>query len=81
MGKLSEAQEILQKAVAILPNNSLRQRMVGNVAVLNNDLDAAERAYGKVLERHRGSSLRIIDDYTNLSVSCSTGGTPMAQKW
>jgi FimV-like protein len=41
--------------------------MVGDVAVRNNDLDAAERAYGKVLERHRGSSLRVVDDYTNLT--------------
>jgi len=67
MGKLAEAQEILQKAAVISPNNSTRQRMVGDIAVRNDDLDAAERAYGKVLERHRGSSLRIIDDYTNLS--------------
>ena len=67
MGKLTEAQEILQKAAVISPNNSTRQRMVGDIAVRNDDLDAAERAYGKVLERHRGSSLRIIDDYTNLS--------------
>ena len=67
LGKLAEAQETLQRAAAISPNNSTRQRMVGDVAVRNNDLDAAERAYGKVLERHRGSSLRVIDDYTNLT--------------
>ena len=67
MGKLTEAQEILQKAASISPNNSMRQRMVGDVAVRNDDLDAAERAYNRVLERHRGSSLRIIDDYTNLT--------------
>ncbi|WP_301102188.1 response regulator [Propionivibrio sp.] len=67
MGKLAEAQEILQLAAEISPNNSLRQRMVGDVAVRNDDLDSAERAYGKVLERHRGSSLKIIDDYTNLT--------------
>ena len=41
--------------------------MVGDVAARNNDLLTAERAYGKVLERRRGSSLRNIDDYTNLS--------------
>ena len=67
MGKLAEAQETLQKASAISPNNSLRQRMVAEIAVRNDDLDAAERAYSKVLERHRGSSLRVIDDYTNLT--------------
>ncbi|MFZ4535226.1 response regulator, partial [Propionivibrio sp.] len=67
MGKLVEAQEVLLKATQISPNNSIRQRMVGDVAVRNDDLDAAERAYGKVLERHRGSSLKVIDDYTNLT--------------
>ena len=67
MGKLNEAQEILQKAAEISPNNSLRQRMVADVAVRNDDLDTAERAYSKVLERHRGSSLKVIDDYTNLT--------------
>jgi len=67
MGKLAEAQETLQKASAISPNNSLRQRMVADIAVRNDDLDVAERAYSKVLERHRGSSLKIIDDYTNLT--------------
>ena len=67
LGKLEEAQETLQAAATISPNNSARQRMVGDVAVRNNNLDVAERAYGKVLERHRGSSLRVIDDYTNLT--------------
>ena len=67
MGKLSEAQEALLKAAEISPNNSVRQRMVGDVAVRNDDLDVAERAFGKVLERHRGSSLKVIDDYTNLT--------------
>ncbi len=65
-GRLQEAQDILQKAAAISNNNTLRQRAIGDLAVRNNDLETAERAYGKVLERHRGSSLRSIDDYTNL---------------
>lgn len=67
MGKVEEAQEILLRAVAISPNNSVRQRMVGDVAARNNDLRTAEKAYGKVLERRRGSSLKSIDDYTNLA--------------
>lgn len=67
LGKLPEAQKILLQAAAISPNNSARQRMVGNVAVRNNDLEAAERAFSKVLERHRGASLKNLDDYANLS--------------
>ena len=80
-GKLAKAQEMLQKAAAISPNNSLRQRLVGDVAVRNNDLDAAERAYGKVLERRRGSSLRAVDDYTNLTrVMLDRGHTEGARR-
>ena len=80
-GNFAQAQNVLQKAAAISPNNSLRQRMVGDVAVRNDDLDAAERAYGKVLDRHRGSSLRIIDDYTNLTrVMLDKGKTEGARK-
>jgi CheY-like chemotaxis protein/predicted negative regulator of RcsB-dependent stress response len=67
MGELPQAQDILQRASVISPNNSLRQRLVGDIAVRNGDLETAERAYGKVLERHRGSTLKVIDDYTNLS--------------
>lgn len=67
MGKLREAQEALQSAAMISPNNTARQRMVGDVAARNQDFQAAERAYGKVLERRRGSSLNNIDDYSNLA--------------
>ena len=67
MGKLPQAQEVLLRAAAISPKNSSRQRLVGDVAVRNDDLLTAEKAYGKVLERRRGSTLSHIDDYTNLS--------------
>jgi CheY-like chemotaxis protein len=66
-GELTRAQELLQKASGISPNNSFRQNAVGDIAVRNEDLGAAEHAYGKVLERRRGSSLRAIDDYANLT--------------
>jgi FimV-like protein len=80
MGRLKEAQEVLVKAAAISPNNSVRQRLVGDVAVRNEDLDVAERAYGKVLERHRGSSLKVIDDYANLTrVMIGKGRTDAAK--
>lgn len=66
-GKLEEAQAALQRAADISPNNTVRQRMVGDIAARNRDLLGAEKAYGKVLERHRGSSLKTVDDFTNLS--------------
>ena len=67
LGQLDAAQAVLQQAAAISPNNALRQRIVGDVAMRNGDLTVAEKAYSKVLERHRGSSLKQVDDYANLS--------------
>lgn len=67
MGQLEAAQKVLQEAAVISPNNAMRQRIVGDVAMRNGDLDVAEKAYGKVLERHRSSSLKQVDDYANLS--------------
>ncbi|WP_313952478.1 response regulator [Accumulibacter sp.] len=81
MGKLPEAQEALQAAAMISPNNSTRQRMVGDVAARNMDFLAAEKAYGKVLERRRGSSLNNIDDYSNLArVMLDLGHTDGAKR-
>ncbi|MDS4015678.1 MAG: response regulator [Candidatus Accumulibacter sp.] len=81
LGKPGEAQKVLQQAAAISPNNSLRQRLVGDMATRNNDLTTAERAYGKVIERRRGSSLKSIDDYTNLArVMLERGATEGARR-
>lgn len=66
-GKLHQAQEALQRAADASPLNTVRQRLVGDVAARNKDLPAAEKAYGKVIERSRGSSLRTVDDFANLS--------------
>jgi tetratricopeptide (TPR) repeat protein len=66
-GKLQAAQQALQRAADASPHNTLRQRLVGDVAARNKDLIGAEKAYGKVIERSRGSSLRTVDDFANLS--------------
>lgn len=66
-GRLQDAQAVLQKAAEASPHNTLRQRMVGDVAARNYDLLVAEKAYGKVIERSRGSTLRSVDDYANLA--------------
>ena len=80
-GELTRAQELLQKASGISPHNSFRQGAVGDIAARNEDLDAAEQAYGKVLERRRGSSLRAIDDYANLTrVMLDRGHTQGARR-
>jgi tetratricopeptide (TPR) repeat protein len=66
-GKLEEAQHTLQRAADASPHNTVRQRLVGDVAARNKDLLSAEKAYGKVIERSKGSSLRTVDDFANLS--------------
>lgn len=66
-GKLLEAQQTLQRAADASPHNTVRQRLVGDVAARNKDLLTAEKAYGKVIERSKGSSLRTVDDFANLS--------------
>ncbi|HLO61844.1 MAG TPA: response regulator [Azonexus sp.] len=66
-GRLEEAQQALQRAADASPHNTLRQRMVGDVAARNKDMLTAEKAYSKVIERSKGSSLRTVDDFANLS--------------
>ena len=79
-GHAVEAQETLQEAARRAPNNSQRQRLVGDLALQNKDLEVAERAFGKVLERHRGSSLCSVDDYTSLSKVQLEKGRPEAAR-
>ena len=66
-GRLQSAQQALQRGADASPHNTVRQRLVGDVAARNKDFRAAEKAYGKVIERNRGSSLRTVDDFVNLS--------------
>lgn len=66
-GDAEGAQQALEAAASISPNNTLRQRLVGDIAMRNGDFVAAENAYATVVDRNRGSSLRGIDDYANLS--------------
>ena len=66
-GKLVEAQHALSDAASISPHNTVRQRVVGDIAARNGDLPTAERAYQTALNRTRGSSISSTDDYANLS--------------
>lgn len=66
-GRLVDAQRVLQKAADASPHNTIRQRLVGDTAARNKDLLGAEKAYAKVIDRSRGSSLRTVDDFANLS--------------
>ncbi|MFZ2266355.1 MAG: tetratricopeptide repeat protein [Azonexus sp.] len=66
-GRLVDAQQVLQRAADASPHNTIRQRLVGDTAARNKDLLGAERAFAKVIDRSRGSSLRTVDDFANLS--------------
>lgn len=66
-GMLEEAQDALERATRRSPSNSLRMRRMGDLASRNHDYDTAAQAYRRVLERHRGSAVNTVDDYTNLS--------------
>lgn len=80
MGQPEQAQQVLENAAAISPNNSIRQRLVGDIAVRNQDLDTATKAYGRVLARHQGSSISTVDDYANLGRTLVTTGQQEAAR-
>jgi DNA-binding response OmpR family regulator len=65
--KTQEAQDTLSKAVAASPYTMHRQKQMGEVAMRNNDLEAAEQAFANVVERGKTSYFREPDDYSNLS--------------
>lgn len=79
-GDSAAAQKALVIAAEMSPHNTLRQRIVGDIAVRNGDLAVAEKAYQTTLNRTRGSSLATVDDYANLSrVLLDTGKVAMAR--
>jgi hypothetical protein len=81
MGKLAEAQsKCCCRQRRSLPTTRRDSGWWRDLAMRNNDLQTAEKAYGKVLDRRRGSTLSNIDDYTNLSrVLLDSGQTDGAQ--
>jgi DNA-binding response OmpR family regulator len=79
-GQLAEAQQALQRAADASPHNTLRQRTVGDIALRNHDFLAAEKAFGKVIERSHGSSLQTVDDFANLSRTLIARGDPEAAR-
>ena len=64
---MADAQHSLQRGADASPHNTVRQRLVGDVAARNKDFLAAEKAYSRVMDRSRGSTLRNMDDFANLS--------------
>ena len=67
LDQLAEAQETLQVAAEISPKAVLRQQMLGEVALLNKDDQAAEAAFTKAVKHGRHSVYKHPSNYANLA--------------
>ncbi len=65
--KNERAQQVLERAVAASPLIAHRQKEMGQLAMRNGDMEAAEKAFESVVERGKTSFFRSTDDYANLS--------------
>ncbi len=66
-GNAAAAQETLARAVVVSPYTLHRQKQMGELALRNDDLETAEKAFAAVVERGRTSFFREPDDYVRLS--------------
>jgi len=65
--KNDRAQQVLERAVAASPLIAHRQKEMGQLAMRNGDMEAAEKAFESVVTRGKTSFFRSADDYANLS--------------
>ncbi|MES9852574.1 MAG: response regulator [Candidatus Thiodiazotropha sp. L084R] len=63
----SEAQEILNDAVKISPKAVLRQQMLGEISLLNQDDQTAESAFSSAVKHGRHSVYKHPSNYANLA--------------
>ena len=62
-----EAQEVLQRAVALSPKAILRQKALGELAMKNGDNDSAEQALSQAVKLGRNSVYKAPDMHANLA--------------
>jgi len=65
--KPERAQQVLERAITASPNTLHRQKEMGQLAMRNGDMETAEQAFSKVVERGKTSFFRVADDFANLS--------------
>ncbi|MFT5534200.1 MAG: DNA-binding NarL/FixJ family response regulator/Flp pilus assembly protein TadD [Burkholderiaceae bacterium] len=65
-GKFTEAQQVLESAVAISPNALQRLRKLGEVALETGDVVTAEKAFQQVVSKARYSEFRDPEDHVRL---------------
>lgn len=67
LGDAKSAQQVLESAIAQSPKAILRQKAMARLAYANTDLDAAEKAYRRIIKMGRGSIYKSADDYSGLA--------------
>lgn len=79
-GDFINAQRILEKCHEISPYNLERQRLFGNIALKNGDVETAQKIFGMVLKQSKDSSLRTAEDFSNLAeINLKKGNTDHQQ--
>jgi tetratricopeptide (TPR) repeat protein len=79
-GAHQDAQAVLARAVQVSPS-AQRHRTLGHLALRNGDLDAAEKALKRVIERDRYGFFKSAEDFSGLSsIYVSQGKTDAALK-
>jgi DNA-binding NarL/FixJ family response regulator len=67
LGDTRAAQKSLEKAIKISPKAILRQQVLGELALKNNDNDTAEKALRTAVGLGKNSCYRKADDFLNLA--------------
>ena len=67
LNQMSDAQEVLQKATDLSPKAIVRQRALGELALSNNDVDIAQKAFGNAVKLGRHSVYKHPSIYANLA--------------
>ncbi|GMR08903.1 MAG: response regulator [Gammaproteobacteria bacterium] len=63
------AQEILMKAVSVSPNSLIRQRVLGQLALKNNDFDTAQTAFWSAIRQGSHSLFKGTNEYLGFAKS------------
>ncbi|CAN7406625.1 tetratricopeptide repeat protein [Massilia sp. LjRoot122] len=74
LGATTDAQKVLEEAVAISPHMVRRLRKLGEVALENGDAEAAEKSFKQVVSKARYSEFRNPEDHVNLVRAMVTRG-------
>jgi tetratricopeptide (TPR) repeat protein len=75
-GETQQAQDILQKATQLSPNSALRQKVLGDTAYENGDLELAQSAFERTIKISEYSPHKSAAVYTGLAKVFSAKDNP-----